>query len=172
MLVHMRSNDSYKGLPGDVFAFTMIQELVARSLDVEVGRYKHFVGSLHLYETDAIRAKHFIAEGWQSKASMPIMPLGDQRENLGELLRLEREIRNGLDPAIPASLPHYWKELAILLKVYRADKDKSTAAHVRSLRKQISSSVYSPYIDKRQKKAEKRDRELPAPSEQTLFTLQ
>ncbi len=41
MLAHMRSNDAYMGLPGDVFAFTMIQELVARALGVEVGRYKH-----------------------------------------------------------------------------------------------------------------------------------
>jgi thymidylate synthase len=52
MATYMRSNDAYLGLPHDVFAFTMLQELVARSLGVEVGVYRHMVGSLHLYEVD------------------------------------------------------------------------------------------------------------------------
>ena len=32
MVASMRSNDAYIGLPHDVFAFTMIQEIVARAL--------------------------------------------------------------------------------------------------------------------------------------------
>ena len=32
MLAHMRSNDAYLGLPNDVFAFTMIQELIAEEV--------------------------------------------------------------------------------------------------------------------------------------------
>ena len=74
LFTHMRSNDAFVGLPGDVFAFTMIQELVARALGAEIGRYKHFVGSLHLYDRHHEKAKNFIDEGWQSKTSMPIMP--------------------------------------------------------------------------------------------------
>ena len=46
MLASMRSNDVFKGLPHDVFAFTMLQEIMARSLGVEIGTYKHAVGSL------------------------------------------------------------------------------------------------------------------------------
>lgn len=38
----MRSNDAYLGFPHDVFFFTMIQELVARSLGIRVGDYHHF----------------------------------------------------------------------------------------------------------------------------------
>jgi thymidylate synthase len=37
MFVNMRSNDAYWGLPHDVFSFTMLQEIMARTLDVEVG---------------------------------------------------------------------------------------------------------------------------------------
>lgn len=49
MFTSMRSNDAFLGLPHDVFAFTMLQEILARSLGVNLGVYKHFVGSMHLY---------------------------------------------------------------------------------------------------------------------------
>lgn len=50
LVTFMRSNDWFFGLPHDVFAFTMLQEIVARDLGVDVGVYKHAVGSLHLYD--------------------------------------------------------------------------------------------------------------------------
>ena len=50
--VNMRSNDAFKGLPHDVFSFTMLQEVVARTLDLGLGHYHHSVGSLHLYTDD------------------------------------------------------------------------------------------------------------------------
>jgi thymidylate synthase len=171
LLVHMRSNDAFLGLPGDVFSFTMIQELVARALGAEMGRYKHFAGSLHLYDVDHQKAKHFIDEGWQSKASMPLMPSGDQRPHLHQLLQLEESIRNGLNPAIPVSMPDYWKDLAYLLKIYRADhKDKASAKRVKALREKISNPIFGPYIDKRQRSAEKRDADLPNLTTSPLFT--
>jgi thymidylate synthase len=52
LIVTMRSNDAYIGLPHDVFCFTMLQEIVTRSLNRELGTYIHFVGSMHLYEPD------------------------------------------------------------------------------------------------------------------------
>ena len=60
LFVSMRSNDAYIGLPHDVFAFTMIQELLARELDVGVGRYKHAVGSLHLYDIHLDDARRYL----------------------------------------------------------------------------------------------------------------
>ena len=171
LLVNMRSNDAFLGLPGDVFCFTMIQELVARALGVEIGRYKHFAGSLHLYDQHHERAKNFIEEGWQSKASMPMMPLGDQRPHLLQLLQLEERIRTGLDPDVPKSMPDYWKDLAYLLKIYRADhQDKAPARRVKTLREKIKNPIFGPYIDKRQRSAEKRDAELPKSIARTLFT--
>lgn len=38
MLTTMRSNDAYKGLPHDIFCFTMLQEVVARTLGLELGK--------------------------------------------------------------------------------------------------------------------------------------
>ena len=61
---YMRLNDALVGLPHDVFCFTMLQEIVARSLSVELGGYKHAVGSLHLYKTHVDAAHQFLEEGW------------------------------------------------------------------------------------------------------------
>lgn len=170
LLAHMRSNDAFIGLPGDVFSFTMIQELVARALGVEIGSYKHFVGSLHLYDKHHQKARNFIDEGWQSKASMPLMPPNDQRSNLQQLLLLEQGIRCDLNPNIPDTLPDYWKDLAYLLKIYRADQDRATAKRVKTLRDKISNPIFGPYIEKRQRSAEARDAELPKLTSASLFT--
>ena len=66
LLASMRSND--------VFAFTMLQEIMARTLSVELGTYKHFVGSFHLYNEHRDEAQRFLNEGWQSTTPMPPMP--------------------------------------------------------------------------------------------------
>jgi len=50
LIVTMRSNDAWTGLPYDVFCFTSFQILMAESLGVEVGWYQHQAGSMHLYE--------------------------------------------------------------------------------------------------------------------------
>ena len=157
MLTHMRSNDAYKGLPSDVFAFTMIQEIVARSLGAEIGSYKHSVGSLHLYESDQRKAQRYLDEGWQQRLAMPIMPPGTQTANIEELLRIEYELRNGRAVPIPKKLPTYWQDLATLLKIYRADRNNAKIRELSNLRKQMHSDVYSPYIEKRQKKAQDRE---------------
>jgi len=62
MLTNMRSNDAFLGLPHDFFCFTMLQEIVARSLSMELGTYKHAVGSLHLYDVDTEAAQQFLGE--------------------------------------------------------------------------------------------------------------
>jgi len=46
----MRSNDIFRGLPHNFVQFTMLQEIVAGWLNVEVGGYHHLSDSLHLYE--------------------------------------------------------------------------------------------------------------------------
>lgn len=57
MLVYMRSNDVWLGLPYDVFCFTSVQAMMAKELGVKLGEYVHNVGSLHLYEKNAVAAK-------------------------------------------------------------------------------------------------------------------
>lgn len=93
MFVSMRSNDAFLGLPHDVFSFTMLQELVARAVGMEVGEYKHCAGSLHLYKRDVARATRYLEEGYQSKIAMPSMPHGDPWASIRALQVYEQGLR-------------------------------------------------------------------------------
>ena len=57
MITMMRSNDVWLGLPYDFFNFTMIQAWIAFKLNLEIGYYNHFVGSIHLYENNFEKAR-------------------------------------------------------------------------------------------------------------------
>ncbi len=106
MLTSMRSNDAWLGLPHDVFTFTMIQELVARSVGIELGEYKHAVGSLHLYDKDQDKALRFLNEGWQTQRPMPPMPKGDPWAAVKSLIAFEKKVRtgHGAIPTPPATM--------------------------------------------------------------------
>ncbi len=58
MIVNMRSNDVWFGVPYDIFAFTSVQQLLALELGCGVGTYTHHVGSMHIYSqhVDACKA--------------------------------------------------------------------------------------------------------------------
>lgn len=48
----MRSNDLYRGTPYNIFQFTMLQEIVAGWLGLDLGGYYLLCDSLHIYEKD------------------------------------------------------------------------------------------------------------------------
>ena len=149
LLANMRSNDVYLGLPHDVFCFTMLQELVARSLSVDIGTYKHAVGSLHLYDDSVPAAQRFLAEGWQStQITMPSMPPGDPWPAVERVLCAERSIRAGDLASRSAAVDDmhpYWADLVRLLQVFRAKKDRN-GARIKALKEAMSSDVYSQFI--------------------------
>lgn len=150
MFTNMRSNDVHWGLPHDVFCFTMLQEIVARSLSVEVGTYKHAVGSLHLYVQHISAAKRFLNEGWQpTEAAMPPMPTGDPWPGITLLLQAESAIRTAgaFDDTRLGDVNPYWADLIRLLQVFRSKQDKD-ADRIKALRGRMSSNVYFPFIDK------------------------
>lgn len=117
LVAMMRSNDAYLGFPHDVFCFTMIQELIARSLGIQVGEYHHFATSLHLYENDRDKVSAYLNEGYQSPTfAMPKMPSGCQLTNLKAFLDTEQSIRSGMTTAATQiKLPEYWRDLALVL---------------------------------------------------------
>ena len=145
MIVTMRSNDAYLGFPHDVFAFTFMQELVARQLGLELGTYSHFVGSLHLYERDEENAREYIKEGWQSPVSMPPMPKQDPEPALAWLLRAESAIRAG--GCIPAQqgIDPYWLDLARILRLKILLYERNFRDVV-TLQSEMSSNVYKTFI--------------------------
>ena len=96
LITYMRSNDVYLGLPHDVFCFTMLQEIMARSLEIDVGVYKHVAGSLHIYETDTTCMEEFLDDGWQStEGAMPPMPFCQPWPHIDRFLEAEASIRTG-----------------------------------------------------------------------------
>ena len=151
MITYMRSNDAFLGLPHDVFSFTMLQEIVARTLSVELGTYKHSIGSLHLYDKNRDAAQRFLDEGWQStKTPMPPMPAGNPWPAIEFLRKAEAAIRSDGVPTIAGldRLDPYWADLIRLLQVFRCWKDKDIDK-MRALRDEMSSDIYRPFIDKK-----------------------
>lgn len=149
LIVYMRSNDIYLGLPHDIFCFTMLQELISRAVGVELGRYTHMVGSLHLYERNFERARSFLGEGWQpTDQAMPPMPVGDPWRAVAQLVAVEKSLRSGTRETTrsSASLDSYWGDLARLLQIYRHWKD-SDSDGIERLRLAMVSSVYDAFID-------------------------
>ena len=150
MFISMRSNDAFIGLPHDVFAFTMFQEIIARSLSIEPGTYKHFVGSLHLYDTHRTLARRYLSEGWQPTIAMPPMPGADPWRSIRMVLKAERVLRDGgaFDFSV-LRLHEYWQDLVRLLQVYRYFRDRQPR-EIGRLRSRMSTTIYDPYIAAKQ----------------------
>ncbi len=150
MFACMRSNDAYLGMPHDIFSFTMLQEVIARSLSIELGTYKHAVGSLHIYDRHIEDAKKYREEGWQSSISMPLMPEGDPWPAIKSLLEAECALREAgsLAGIALTKLDPYWEDLIRLLCVFRCWKDGRDDS-IRTLRDEMHSDVYGPFIEQR-----------------------
>jgi thymidylate synthase len=150
MFTNMRSNDIFLGLPHDIFCFTMLHEIMARTLSVELGTYRHAVGSLHLYDKNLDGALQFLGEGWQATdAPMPPMPKCDPWAALNLLLQVESALRNdaSFDEGILEGMDPYWLDLVRLLQVFRLKKNKDRAK-IQDLRGRMDSKIYLPFIDK------------------------
>lgn len=67
MIVNMRSNDLWKGLPYDSIYFVSIMEDIVDQLkdtypDLQKGSYTHFVGSIHIYDSDLEKVNKVLQE--------------------------------------------------------------------------------------------------------------
>ena len=144
--VSMRSNDAFKGLPHDVFCFSLIQEIIAREIDSEIGTYKHFAGSFHIYENDINAAKAYLSEGFHDILPMPSMPIGTQFHFVKTLLEAEKDIRSGDTSKIYEKLPEYWQDLARLLKAFELSKQPDS---LDDLINNMASPIFRPYIERR-----------------------
>ena len=149
MVTYMRSNDVFLGLPHDVFCFTMLQEIIARDLSIELGTYKHAVGSLHLYKKNTDVSHQFLNEGWQpTDAPMPPMPTGDPWDGIASLLEAESAIRTEktFDVSSLNDIDPYWADLIRLLLVFRYKKQENPEM-IQMLLERMSCDVYNPFID-------------------------
>lgn len=152
LFVNMRSNDAFVGLPHDVFAFTMLQEIMARSLSVELGEYKHAVGSLHLYDYDEKSAREYLKEGFQptdKELTMPPMPKKNPWRSIKLLLGVESKIRDSKEVEMfNLIMEPYWSDLARLLQIHSLFKLKNYNA-IKSVGREMASPIYDTFIQKR-----------------------
>lgn len=144
MVVSMRSNDAYFGLPHDVFCFTMLQEIVARTLKRDVGIYRHFAGSLHIYKDWWAAAQHFVDERYQQRIAMPEMPEGNPWQSISAVLDAERRIRSGEQfDAVSLGLSEYWSDLIRIVQIFFAKGDQ---ARISTIADQLCFKRFRPYI--------------------------
>ncbi len=145
LIATMRSNDAYLGLPHDVFCFTMLQEMVARIMDVDLGSYRHFVGSMHMYDKNRTAARQYLDEGFQRNVEMPPMPQGDPRPAIRRLFDAERIVRTQqqLD-AGSLGLDSYWADLVRLLQIHFA---QGNDAQLNALRGQLVHPGYRTFVE-------------------------
>lgn len=151
LVAMMRSNDAYIGFPHDVFCFTMLQELIARSLGAKVGEYHHFATSLHLYGRDVEKVWRYLDEGFQNPTfAMPKMPSGCQLANLDTFLSVEKAIREGeITCSSEINLPEYWRDLALVLLRFTDTKMQRGAATVEKNFSAISDVFYRSFYLKK-----------------------
>lgn len=159
MSVTMRSNDAYLGLPHDVFCFTMIQELVATELKLQMGEYIHMVGSMHLYDRDVDSAKRYMGEGYQRAEEMPPMPTGSAFGMVTQLLSFEQTVRKGqtVDAGEVLGDP-YWADLGRLIQITFAKSDDEAIQQIADGLKHRA--FHSAIEDHRDRKAAKRGVEV------------
>jgi thymidylate synthase len=172
MLTTMRSNDAYIGLPHDIFCFTLLQEVLARTLGVALGPYSHFVGSLHLYDENREEAQQYLYEGVQATIAMPAMPSGDPWLAIRKVLDAEFRIRRGegID-ADEWGVGSYWADLIRLLQVYAARRS-GAKARIKALKAKMASTTFSPYIDgPRPPRRPRPARKTPPPPRQLSLSL-
>jgi len=138
-LLHMRSNDAFWGLPYDVFLFTMLQELMAAELGVELGTYYHSVGSLHLYAKHIQKARNVLEDTTWRDLGMPPLSCPDRLERF---VAVERALRLGTSDAIRvvSELPDYWRGLAEVLACYSLTKQRNGSTS--SLGTILNNSLY------------------------------
>lgn len=153
LLVNMRSNDAYLGLPHDVFTFTMLQEIIARSIGVDVGLYKHCAGSLHLYEKHRKSAEAYLSEGWHMPVTMDAMPDGDPWAEIAIVRDVEERARTGGNIDLSAmSLTPYWSDICRIFVVFQqcklAQQQKlASLTSCERIKKGMSSRIYDMFID-------------------------
>jgi thymidylate synthase len=137
---------------------TMLQEVVARTLGVDVGPYQQFVGNLHLYDYNEVAAQQYIEEGFQATVVMPAMPEGDPWPSIRTILATEARVRAGetLD-ANACGVGDYWADLIRLLQVFSA-KDNRT---IEALKAKMVFGGYASYIQTRQRRSGPKKSEAP-----------
>lgn len=149
LLTNLRSNDAYLGLPHDIFCFTMLQEIVATKLGRDLGEYRQYVGSMHIYDRHYKAASKYLEEGFQRRDPMPKMPKSDPFDIIPKVLDAERRIRQNETFLAADEFEHsYWADIVRLLQVFH---ETGQTDRLDELKAELSFQIYRYYLDGRRK---------------------
>lgn len=141
----MRSNDAYWGLPHDVFCFTMLQEMMAKRLGLQLGEYYHYAGSMHVYEKVVKGLEEYVEEGFQKTVEMPAMPEGDPFKLVPDLLTAETKIRAGESVRAAEQFREtYWADILRLVQVFWARGEEE---ELDRLKAEFDHAAYREYLE-------------------------
>ena len=148
MFTFMRSNDARAGLVHDIFAFTMLQEIIAKTLGLNLGVYRHYAASLHIYTKDIPFIEAALKEGYAPSAPVMVaMPTEDITHYLCIIVDAEKRNRGGDIPDIDAlRLGEYWKDVLRMLAIFRCKKDKDLPA-ARAIAGKLQNQSYKIYLE-------------------------
>ncbi|MQA87245.1 MAG: thymidylate synthase [Streptosporangiales bacterium] len=124
-IAYMRGNDAVVGLLCDVFSFTLLQEFTAVQLGVDLGRYGHHVGSMHINDVDAKKAAAIAAAAHGGRELFPVTAMPPTRwADLKIVEHHEGALRRNEERLDPGDLSRlglapYWQQVVLLMEVYR-----------------------------------------------------
>lgn len=90
-ITYMRSQSALGVLPYDAFLFMLLQCFLADKLKVNVGCYKHFIGTFHVYEAEIEDAKKVIS---QEIVPITVGRIASEADVLEEIFVFERTLRD------------------------------------------------------------------------------
>ena len=139
----MRSNNAHILMPYNLFEFSLLAEVVASEVGVELGPLTHSVVSMHIYENDFESSKK-VVEGFtkidaQKYPSIDKMPTGEAIEEIKKLVILEAQLRhasgaigeNNIEQWIERGeegLTPYWRQFYFLLLLFISKQNGSQGA--------------------------------------------
>lgn len=145
MTVFMRSNDIWFGFPYDVFNFTMLQEIMAGMLGIEMGIYSHIADSLHIYEDQFEKGKEIVEANenllYKNITMDARTPINNFTDDLNIIFLIEKDTRENKEVSIEEIISRlnlisneYWKSIAAVLVTYNLRKYGSPQSHLDAIK--------------------------------------
>lgn len=103
LIADMRSNDTWLGLPYDVFCFTTLQRIIAAECKLQLGTYIHQAGSEHIYEKNYEKINTILKKDWDKQNFDGAYCIEDKHKfslqyNIETALKFEKEVRESCLP--------------------------------------------------------------------------
>lgn len=124
LIATMRSSDVVWGVTYDVFQFTMLQEFVARMLNVSLGTFYFRTGSMHIYERDWHYFEKTESNRWPYLMNkMPMLDFSDIEALSTFMVAASSDLKIAAYSSIKATiLPNYLFELYLACQSFMIRK--------------------------------------------------